>query len=138
MAASVLSFVCGRSGRLTQALGVMWQYLIKVVVTAILVVAISEVAKRSSFWGALLASLPITSLLAFLWLYQATRDTEAIASLSQSIFWLVLASLPLFIVLPMLLRAGVAFWPSLGLSCGSAIVAYFVLIWVLQHLHVRL
>ena len=116
----------------------MWQYLIKVVVTAVLVVAISEVAKRSSFWGALLASLPITSLLAFLWLYQATRDTEAIASLSQSIFWLVLASLPLFIVLPVLLRAGVAFWPSLGLSCGSAIVAYFVLVLVLQHLHVRL
>ncbi|MHB8744734.1 MAG: DUF3147 family protein [Sulfuricaulis sp.] len=116
----------------------MWQYLIKVAVTAVLVVAISELAKRSSFWGALLASLPITSLLAFLWLYQANHDAEAIASLSQSIFWLVLASLPLFIVLPVLLRAGVAFWPSLGLSCGTTIVAYFVLIWVLQHLHVRL
>src|SRR5690348_3422590 len=116
----------------------MWQHLIKVVVTTVLVVAISEVAKRGSFWGALLAPLPITSLLAFLWLYQATRDAEAIASLSQSIFWLVLASLPLFIVLPVLLRAGVAFWPSLGLSCGVTIAAYFVLIWVLQHLHVRL
>ena len=116
----------------------MWQYFIKVAVTAVLVVAISELAKRSSFWGALLASLPITSLLAFLWLYQANHDTEAIASLSQNIFWLVLASLPLFIVLPSLLRAGVAFWPSLGLSCGVTIAVYFLLIWVLQRLHVRL
>ena len=133
----MLSYVCG-SRRLAQALGVMWQYLIKVAVTVVLVVAISELAKRSSFWGALLASLPITSLLAFLWLYQANHDTEAIASLSQGIFWLVLASLPLFLVLPALLRAGVAFWPSLGLSCGITVAAYFALVWVLQHFHVRL
>ncbi len=116
----------------------MWQYAIKIVVTAALVIAISELAKRNSFWGAILASLPITSLLAFLWLYQATHDTEAIASLSQSIFWLVLASLPLFVVLPILLRAGVSFWASLGLACGVAIVAYFALVWVLQRMHVQL
>ena len=70
----------------------MWQYAIKVVITAAVVVAVSELAKRSTFWGALLASLPITSLLAFLWLYQANHNTEAIASLSQSIFWLVLVT----------------------------------------------
>ncbi|MBU6200180.1 MAG: DUF3147 family protein [Xanthomonadaceae bacterium] len=116
----------------------MWQYAIKIAVTAALIVAISELAKRSSFWGALLASLPITSLLAFFWIYQATHDVETIASLAQSIFWLVLASLPLFIVLPVLLRAGVSFWPSVGLSCGVSSAAYFLLVWVLRNMHVRL
>ena len=116
----------------------MWQYIIKIAITAAVVVGVSELAKRSSFWGALLASLPITSLLAFVWLYQATRNAEAIASLSQSIFWLVLASLPLFIVLPLLLRAGVSFWIGLGLSCGAAITAYLLLVWILQRMHVRL
>jgi hypothetical protein len=116
----------------------MWQYVIKVMVTAIAVVAISELGKRSSLWGALLASLPLTSLLAFVWLYQSTQSSEAIASLSQSIFWLVLASLPLFVVLPLLLRAGMAFWPSLGLSCVVTVAAYFALVWALRRFGIPL
>jgi hypothetical protein len=63
----------------------MLQYAIKVLVTAIVVVAISELGKRSSFWGAVLASLPLTSLLAFIWLYRGTGNAEAIASLSQGL-----------------------------------------------------
>ena len=80
------------------------QYAAKVIITVVLVVAIAEIAKRSSFWGAILASLPITSLLAFVWLYTGTGNVEAVARLSGSIFWLVLASLPLFLVLPALIR----------------------------------
>jgi len=58
-------------------------------------------------WGALLASLPLTSLLAFVWLYRSTGNVQAVASLSHGIFWLVLASLPLFLILPALLKNGV-------------------------------
>jgi hypothetical protein len=71
---------------------------IKVLLTAVLVVAISEAAKRSTLLGGILASLPLTSLLAFIWLYGETGDTGKIASLSVSIFWYVLPSLVLFIV----------------------------------------
>ena len=78
---------------------------IKVLLTAVLVVAISEAAKRSTLFGGILASLPLTSLLAFIWLYGETGDTGKIASLSVSIFWYVLPSLVLFIALPMLLGA---------------------------------
>jgi hypothetical protein len=84
----------------------MWHFIIKITVTSIIIVAISEVAKRSSLWAAALASVPLTSLLAFVWLYAETRDAERVAALSQSIFWLVIPSLPMFLLLPMLLRSG--------------------------------
>jgi hypothetical protein len=115
----------------------MWQFALKVAVTVAVVVAVSEIAKRSSLWGAVLASLPLTSLLAFVWLYLETGNTQGIAQLSQSVFWLVLASLPLFLVLPLLLRAGWAFWPSLGVACVVTIAAYFALIWVLGRFHIQ-
>lgn len=116
----------------------MLQYIIKVLVTAVVVVAISELAKRSSLWGAVLASLPLTSLLAFVWLYRGTGNVEAIASLSHGIFWLVLASLPLFLILPALLKNGVGFWPALGASCLVTVGLYCGLIWVLGRVGIRL
>lgn len=116
----------------------MWQYAVKVLVTAAVVVAVSELGKRSSFWGALLASLPLTSLLAFIWLYIGTGSTQTVAALSQSIFWLVLASLPLFLVLPFLLRSGVAFWPGFSVACALTVGAYVGLMWVLDRFGVRL
>jgi hypothetical protein len=116
----------------------MWQLVAKVAITAAVVVAISEIARRSSLWGAVLASLPLTSLLAFVWIYLETGNVQSIASLSQSIFWLVLASLPLFLVLPLLLRSGWPFWPSLAGACGVTVGAYFALVWVLTRFKVAL
>ena len=116
----------------------MWQYAIKVLLTAVVVVAVSELGKRSSFWGALLASLPLTSLLAFIWMYLGTHNSGSIAHLSIGIFWLVLASLPLFLLLPFLLRSGVSFWASLSVSCVVTVVAYFGLIGLLGRLGIRM
>ncbi|HKR77255.1 MAG TPA: DUF3147 family protein [Rhodanobacter sp.] len=116
----------------------MLQYALKVLVSAIVVVAISELGKRSSLWGALLASLPLTSLLAFIWLWRDTGNVAAIASLSHGIFWLVLASLPLFLILPALLRHGMEFWPALGLACLATVGVYFALVWLLGRLGVRI
>lgn len=116
----------------------MLQYAFKVFITALVVVAVSELGKRSSLWGAVLASLPLTSLLAFVWLYRGTGDVAAIASLSQSIFWLVLASLPLFLILPALLKGGLGFWPSLGASCLATAGLYAGLVWLLGRVGVRL
>ena len=116
----------------------MWQYAIKIVVTVVIVVAVSELGKRSSFWGALLASLPLTSLLAFVWLYLDTGNSQSVAALSQGIFWLVLASLPLFLILPALLRLGVAFWPSFAAACLLTTGVYLVLAWALTRFGIRL
>ena len=104
---------------------------IKVLLTAALVVAISEVAKRSSAFGAIIASLPLTSLLAFVWLYGETGDTSKVAQLSSSIFWYVLPSLVLFVVLPLLLARGFGFWPSLLLASAATFAAYLLMAAVL-------
>jgi hypothetical protein len=114
-----------------------WQYLVKVAVTALVVVAVTELGKRSSFWGAVLASLPLTSVLAFVWLYVDSGDAQAVARLSGSIFWLVLPSLALFLVLPVMLRSW-SFWPSMVVACACTVVAYFTLVWILGRLQVRL
>lgn len=115
-----------------------WQYFLKIAITVVLVMAVSEIAKRSSFWGAILASLPLTSLLAFVWLYADTGDAQSVAALARSIFWLVLASLPLFAVLPLLIGSGWTFWPSLLVACTVTVGAYFGLVWMLQRVGVQL
>lgn len=116
----------------------MWQYAAKVLITALVVVAVSEVSKRSSLWGAALASLPLTSLLAFVWLHLEGAGPEQVARLSQGIFWLVLPSFVLFLLLPVLLRAGVEFWLSLGVACAATAIAYTVMVVVLSRVGVRL
>lgn len=111
---------------------------IKVLVTAVLVVAISEVAKRSTLFGGILASLPLTSLLAFIWLYGETGDAGKVASLSYSIFWYVLPSLVLFIVLPLLLARGFDFWLSLAVACAVTFAAYALMSQLLARFGVAL
>lgn len=104
----------------------------KVLLTSLLVVAVSEAAKLSTFVGALLASLPLVSLLAMIWLYVDTGDAEKIAKLASGIFWLVLPSLVLFVALPLLIRKGVEFYPSLGISTGLTVAAYFLMVVMLR------
>jgi hypothetical protein len=116
----------------------MWHYVAKVVLTAVVVVTVAEIGKRSTLWGAAIASLPLTSLLAFMWLYIDTGNTLRVADLSLSIFWFVLPSLALFLVLPLLLRSGVSFWVSLGAACAATAVVYFAMVWCLGRLGVRL
>lgn len=116
----------------------MWQYVIKILLTAMVVVAVTEIAKRSSFWGAALASLPLTSLLAFVWLYVDTHDAQRVADLSREIFWLVLPSLSLFVLLPILLRSGWNFWSSLAVTCVATAAAYLGVIWCLQKFSIRI
>lgn len=116
----------------------MWQYVLKIVISAVVLVAVSELAKRSSFWGAALASLPLTSLLAFVWLYLDSGEVQRVSALSQGIFWLVLPSLVLFIALPLLLRSGAGFWLSLALSCFATAVAYFGMVRLLGVFGIRI
>ena len=104
---------------------------LKVLLTSVLVVAVSETAKRSSLFGAVLASVPLVSVLAIIWLYIDTRDVEKIAGLATGIFWLVLP-LVLFVALPLLLRNGVDFYASLALSIALTVSAYFAMIYALR------
>ena len=116
----------------------MVYYIVKLLVTALLVVLVSELAKRSSLYGALLASVPLLSVLAMMWLYVDTKDTARIAALSGSIFWLVLPSLALFIVLPLLLKAGVNFYVSMVVGIAVTAFCYWLLVTVMAQFGVEL
>ena len=116
----------------------MLYLILKTLVSALIIVAVSELARRSSFLAALLASLPLTSLLAFIWLYRDTHDTAKIASLSTGIFWLVLPSLVLFLALPALLRRGFHFPSALALATAALLAAYGATTAALRLLNVKL
>lgn len=112
--------------------------LFKLALTAVLIVAISELSKRSTMMGALLASIPLTSVLAMTWLYVDTGEIDKVAALSTSVFWLVLPSLALFLALPALLRAGVGFWPSMVASMVITAACYAVMVPVLTRFGISL
>lgn len=115
----------------------MWQYAVKLLVSATLIVIVSELAKRSSIVAALVASLPLTSLIAFVWLHAEGTDSARIAALSEQIAWLVLPSLALFIVLPVLLRQGCGFWFSLAAASLVTALSYGGLFALLRRLGVQ-
>ena len=102
----------------------MLYFLVKCTLSGVIIGVVSEIAKRSPAFGALVASLPLVSLLALLWLWRDTGDAERIAKLAETTFWYVLPSLPMFLVLPAMLRAGVGFWISLVVSCALTVVLY--------------
>jgi hypothetical protein len=111
---------------------------LKFVISAAVIVAVSEIGKRSSLMGGLFASLPLVSLLAMIWLYRDTGDTQKIAALSTSIFWLVLPSLVLFLALPALLKRGVNFYPALAVSVVVMLACYGAMLFTLGRLGIKL
>ncbi|MBP7899496.1 MAG: DUF3147 family protein [Candidatus Cloacimonetes bacterium] len=110
----------------------MMYYLLKVIISAGLIVLISEVSKRSSFIGAIFASIPLVSFLAILWMYFETKDTGKIAELSIDIFWLVLPSLLFFILFPILLKRNWNFFLSFFLSTAVMVAGYFLMTWLMK------
>ena len=116
----------------------MSQYVIKIFITTALVVAVSEVSKRSSFFGGLLASLPLVSFLAIIWLYFDTKDVGKVASLSTSIFWLVLPSLAFFAALPALLKMKFNFPLGFTLATLIMLLCYGAMLFVFKKFGVNL
>ena len=112
--------------------------LIKVLISAILIALISEVAKRSTFFGAILASIPLVSVMAMIWLYIDTHDSLQVVQLSKSIFWLVLPSLVLFITFPLLIKLQLPFYTALGAAVILMVITYFIAINVLGRFGINL
>ena len=104
----------------------MFYSITKALLSGAIIAAASEIAKRNPALGAVILSLPLVSLLAFVWLWLDTGDKETIANLSQSTFWFVLLTLPMFLLLPALLRQDMSFWLSLVICCGLTVGLYFL------------
>jgi hypothetical protein len=116
----------------------MFYLLLKVIITGLVVAGVSEIAKRSSLMAAVLASLPLTSLLALIWLYFDTSDVKAAADLSTSIFWMVLPSLFFFIAFPLLVKSGFKFYPALLFASILMIGVYWGYVQMLKRVGVNI
>ena len=116
----------------------MWYLLMKAGVSGVLIAIISEVAKRYPGFGALIASLPLVSVLGMMWLWKDRPDPANMAAHAEATFWFVLPSLPMFLVIPLLLRQGFGFWGALAAGCVLTIVLYGAMTWTMARFGMRL
>ena len=112
--------------------------LIKALLSGVIIAAVSEIAKRSPGFGALVASLPLVSILGMMWLWRDTHDAQRMAAHAEGTFWFVLPSLPMFLLIPALLRRGVGFWPALAMGCALTIGLYLAMVWLGPRLGLKL
>lgn len=108
----------------------MLYLILKATISGILIAAASTLAKRYPGFGALIASLPLVSVLGMIWLWRDKPDAENMAAHASATFWYVIPSLPMFLLIPVLLRNGVPFWMSLGAGCVLTIVLYALMTWI--------
>lgn len=113
-------------------------FTIKILVSSLIIASVSELAKRFTLVSAVLASLPLTSILTMIWFYQDTRDLQKIMDLSYGIFWAVLPSLIFFIVLPLLLKAGVKFPFAMLISSAIMFLSYSLYIFILGKFGIKI
>jgi hypothetical protein len=112
--------------------------IVKALLSGVIVMTVSEVARRSPGIGGLIASLPLVSILGIIWLWRDTGDSERIAAHAQSTFWFVLPSLPMFLVLPLLLRHGTPFWSSMVGCVVLTAALYAGMVWLLPKFGITL
>ena len=108
----------------------MTYLLIKAVISGILIALASEVAKRYAGLGALIASLPLVSVLGMIWLWRDTHDPARLADHAAATLWYVAPSLPMFVLIPVMLRAGFGFYPTLAAGCLLTFVLYAGTMWI--------
>lgn len=111
---------------------------VKALLSGVIIAAVSEIARKSPGFGALVASLPLISVLGMLWLWRDTRDVERMAAHAEATFWYVLPSLPMFLLVPILLRRDVSFWAALLAGCVLTIALYAVTTALAPRLGIRL
>ena len=107
----------------------MGYFLVKALLSGIIVAVVSEVAHRLPGLGGLIASLPLVSVLGMMWLWRDTGEPHRMAVHATATFWFVLPSLPMFLLIPTLLKRGIAFWPALALGCALTMALYAAMVW---------
>ena len=116
----------------------MLYLVIKAAISGLMIAIASEVARRYPSWGGLIVSLPLTSLLAMLWLWRDTGDPERIAGMSMGAFWFVLPWLPMFAVLPVLLRSVIGFCAAFVVAIAGTLALYALMFWAGPRLGLKL
>lgn len=109
----------------------------QVLLTAAVVVLVSELAKRSDRLGGLIAALPMVTVLTLIWLYLENQPVEKIANHAWYTFWYVIPTLPMFLVFPVLLPR-IGFWPALLVSVVITAVCFGLFALVLRRFGIEL
>jgi len=110
----------------------------KLILTALVVLFVTKIQVVSDRLSALLIALPLTSLLAMIWMRLEKQDPERIANHAEGTFWFVLPSLPMFLVLPWMLRNGWGFGIALAVNCVLTVVLFFGLVAILKPFGIKL
>ncbi len=111
--------------------------IVKYLITAGVVVLVSEMAKRSDKLGGLIAALPLVTFLALIWLYVENQPMEKIANHAWYTFWYVVPTLPMFLAFPMLLER-IGFWPALLASIGITMICFVVFSLIVRQFGIEL
>ncbi|MCL9983448.1 MAG: DUF3147 family protein [Erythrobacter sp.] len=106
----------------------MWAFAAKALLAGVIIAAIAEIGRRLPTMAALIASLPLVSILGMIFLWHARPDSENMAVHAQSTFWFVLPSLPMFLLMPVLLRQGFGFWTALTAGCVLTVLLYLLMV----------
>ncbi len=113
-------------------------FVFRAVISGILVALIAMLAKRSPGLGGMIASIPIVSTLGMVWLWRESQDSKLVAEYVESAFWYFLPSMPMFLLIPALLRNGTSFWVALAAGCVLTILLYLVTIMIAARFGVKL
>lgn len=116
----------------------MWGLIAKALLAGAMIATIAELGRRLPAMAALVASLPLVSVLGMIFLWHARPDAENMAVNSEATFWYVLPSLPMFLVIPALLRSGMNFWIALVTGCVLTVGLYLLMLQIGPRLGVRL
>ena len=110
----------------------------KYAVTAFIIVVVSELAKRSDKFGALVSSLPFVTIMVMVWLHLEKQGTEKLANHAFYTFWYVIPTMPMFLLMPWLLHRGIGFWWALLWSALLTYVCFFLTALVAKRFGVEL
>ncbi|MGL4314325.1 MAG: DUF3147 family protein [Sphingomonas sp.] len=106
----------------------MLAFALRAALSGVMIALVALLARRSPALGALVASLPLVSVMGMMWLWHDTHDPVRLANHAEATLWYVLPSLPMFLLIPALLRHGVAFWPTLAAGCALTVLLYLATI----------
>lgn len=102
------------------------EFAIRALLSGIIIALIAYVGKKAPAAGALIASMPLISILGMIWLWRDTGDSNLLADHAEATFFFVLPSLPMFLLIPLMLRGGQSFWIALGAGAVLTVMLYLL------------
>lgn len=116
----------------------MPEFLIRAALSGIIVAAVALIARKSPAAGALIMSLPLLSILAMIWLWHDTGDRTRLADHAEATFFYVIPTLPMFLLIPWMLRHEQNFWVTLLAGCVVTFLLYLMTIAIAARFGIRL